>query len=82
MIGFSGLQLDVLKLYRNLLRAARKKDTRLVRIVSDEFRNRANSISKHDFMTIEHNLRYGYKQIKLIEMPSFSAASIIDRNKA
>ena len=76
----SGLQTDVLTLYRNLLKAARLKEVpgskTLREFVRFKFRERALSIGRNDFQTIEHELRYGYKQIKLIKMPGFSAASI------
>ena len=103
----SGLQRDVLKLCRDLHRAARKKDpdnshnfTAFGEIsfwlsdfsciydqfdlafiikpsaVMKEFRIKAASVSRTDFKTIEHLLRYGYKQKKLIEMPGFRSGSV------
>lgn len=41
-----------------------------------EFRIKAASVTKTDFKTIEHLLRYGYKQKKLIEMPGFRTGSV------
>ncbi len=78
----SGLQTDVLVLYRNLLRTARKKrdpSGELYQIVREKFRERATSINKYEFQVIEHELRYGYKMSKLIAMPGFSTASMIKR---
>lgn len=69
----SGLQLDVLHLYRELLRAARQKGgPNTMRFVREEFRSKAQSVSKTDFKGIEHWLRYGVKQKKLFQMPGFS----------
>jgi Complex 1 protein (LYR family) len=76
----SGLQKDVLKLYRDLHRAARKKDplnvNNFTSVVMQEFRVKAASVTKTDFKTIEHLLRYGYKQKKLIEMPGFRTGGV------
>jgi hypothetical protein len=43
--------------------------------VLKEFRVKSDSVTKTDFKTIEHLLRYGYKQKKLIEMPGFRSGS-------
>lgn len=37
--------------------------------VKEEFRNKAKLVKKNDFRTIEHKIRHGYKQIKLLQMP-------------
>jgi hypothetical protein len=47
--------------------------------VRDKFREEAASIGKTDYTLIEHKIRYGYKQKKLIEMPGFNAASVITK---
>lgn len=44
--------------------------------VKYEFREKASSINKTDFKAIEHLLRYGYKQKKLLEMPGFKTANV------
>lgn len=48
--------------------------------VRSEFREKALSVPKTDFRMIEHLIRYGYKQKKLIDMPGFKAASTTVRN--
>ena len=67
----SGLQLDVLSLYRRLLRAATAKDpgraNGLHAVVRLQFREKALSLARNDFQQIEHWLRHGHKQIKLLE---------------
>ena len=75
---FSGLQLDVLKLYRELMRSAKNKDPTgaLGSVVSQKFRENASSVRKTEFKVIEHRLRWGYKQKKMLEMPSVSVASL------
>mmetsp|Transcript_11021 Transcript_11021/g.10649 ORF Transcript_11021/g.10649 Transcript_11021/m.10649 type:complete len:89 (-) Transcript_11021:211-477(-) len=74
-VRHSGLQNDILKLCRDLYRAARKKDPQnskaFTAFVLREFRIKASSVTKTDFKTIEHLLRFGYKQVKLIQMPGF-----------
>ena len=78
----SGLQTDVLTLYRTLLRTARSKDVEgngLTNFVKQKFRERSSNINRNEFQVIEHELRYGYKQIKLMKMPGFSAAGFSNR---
>jgi hypothetical protein len=105
----SGLQKDVLSLYRALLKSAFAKSateeswsnrmreplfllgkfrqllycimfhswSTISCAVKKEFRDRALSVPRNDFRTIEQLLRYGYKQKKLIDMPGFKAASTV-----
>uniref|UniRef100_A0A7S1ZYE5 Uncharacterized protein n=1 Tax=Trieres chinensis TaxID=1514140 RepID=A0A7S1ZYE5_TRICV len=98
----SGLQRQVLALYRSVLREAARKDRSaasnrndggeyfLVLLSTDkcpssppgdatttsyarsEFRKKAASIPRNDFRTIEHMIRWGQKQIKLLRMPGVS----------
>jgi len=66
----SGLQYDVISLYRKLLRKAKLKDVNndnnfknhnsLYNFVVKKFKENAYSIEKNDFMKIEHMLRYIY----------------------
>ena len=75
----SGLQKDVIHLFRALLRTARLKDDssrKLQLFVAQRFREESKSVGKYDFKLIEHQLRWGYKQKKLMESPGFSSASV------
>jgi hypothetical protein len=40
-----------------------------------EFRLQASKTPKNDFRTIEHKVRYGYKQVKLLKMPGVKVVS-------
>eukprot|EP01039_Chlorochromonas_danica_P004032 gene4030-4410_t len=73
----SGLQYDVLALYRSLLRAAVKKSSMnspFYLFVRSEFREKAATVSRLDFVRVEHMIRQGKKQLHLIQMPGFSGA--------
>lgn len=48
--------------------------TYLCYLVRSEFREEAKSVDRNDFRTIEHMLRHGYKQKKLLEMPGFTGS--------
>ena len=50
-------------------------EKRFVRFVSLEFRSQAKLVEKKDFKGIEHALRHGHKQLKLINMPGFDTAA-------
>lgn len=89
MSARSGIQREVLTLYRTLLRESIKKDraggndttiaTRARELLfadhtvtsnaRNEFRKQASRVGRKDFRTIEHRIRHGYKQIKLLQMP-------------
>ncbi|VEU33775.1 unnamed protein product [Pseudo-nitzschia multistriata] len=91
VVAKSGIQKEVLALYRTLLREATKKDRMVAGKSSrrpasftdllfandssstaharDEFRKQASRLRRNDFRTIEHKIRHGYKQIKLLQMP-------------
>lgn len=77
----SGLQQDVLSLYRVLLRTARARDPQqdkgLQRLVMQQFRDKALGISRNDYQQIEHWLRYGHKQKKLLERPGFTTLGVL-----
>lgn len=69
----SGLQKDVLSLYKKILREAEKKTNAVETkdYCRVEFRKKARSLQKTDYRTIEHNIRSGEKFIKLMKMPGF-----------
>ena len=72
----SGLQKDIVSLYRQLLRCAKQKnDKGLFKFVAVEFRQKSKQVGKYDFKAIEHNLRYGNKQLSMMRMPGFMTAS-------
>ena len=81
----SGLQKEVLSLYRTVIREAARKDylnlggKRLVEFWNDpttsssyaqsEFRRQCKTVQRNDFRTIEYKVRNGYKQVQLLQMP-------------
>ncbi|OXV12012.1 hypothetical protein Egran_00225 [Elaphomyces granulatus] len=71
-MGLSGLQREVLSLYRKCLREVRKKPTNAKvnfrEHTRSEFRKYLN-VNKKDFATIEYLLRRGYKQLELYSSP-------------
>ena len=66
----SGLQKDVLSLYRRLLRTASVSGTH--EHVSEEFRKQASRLRRNEFQKIEYGLRKGEKQLKLLKMSGVS----------
>lgn len=71
----SGLQHQVLSLYRKTLKAARKKDIEYkcndsCEFVRDSFRFNATDVCRTDFRTIEFLMRQGEKKLKLLSNPS------------
>ncbi|XP_077251712.1 LYR family of Fe/S cluster biogenesis protein [Tasmannia lanceolata] len=79
MTKLSGMQKQVLALYRGFLRAARSKAPedrrRIESIVSAEFRRNSKSIDKKNFIYIEYLLRRGNKQIDQIKDPDTQGIS-------
>lgn len=73
MAKLSGLQREVLSLYRRCLRAALKKpeETRhnFIEFAREEFKKNAD-LDKKDFAAIEHLLRRGRRQLEIYESPS------------
>ncbi|CAN0400059.1 unnamed protein product, partial [Phaeothamnion confervicola] len=76
----SGLQHEVRSLYRKVLRAAKDKERAdavgaagTVQFARERFRETANSVRRSDFRLIEHLLRYGHKQLRLLSMPGVRA---------
>ncbi|CAM9809240.1 unnamed protein product [Discosporangium mesarthrocarpum] len=78
MTRVSGMQKEVLSLYRKVIRAAKAKEQEggrgTVDFARSSFREQAYSVSRSDFQTIEHMLRYGHKKLKLLSMPGVQAA--------
>ncbi len=79
MVRYSGLQKDVFKLYRELIRCAKSKDSSgaLLSTVRTQFRVKAYDIQRNDFKLIEHSLRWGYKQKTMMEMPGFKGVAVV-----
>ncbi|EJF63422.1 hypothetical protein DICSQDRAFT_55520 [Dichomitus squalens LYAD-421 SS1] len=69
----SGLQKDVLSLYRRALRMANSKplaaQPKFRLFVRYTFKTEAASISPRDIATIEHRLRRGRRQLEMYEDP-------------
>ncbi|KAJ0393962.1 hypothetical protein P43SY_003759 [Pythium insidiosum] len=93
MARHSGLQLQVLTLFRSALRIAKRKDDALAleqglksaayrhgpsyRFVRERFREDALSVSRSNFAMIEHLLRKGQRDLKMLErMKSASFANV------
>ncbi|KAL7546802.1 hypothetical protein ACHAWF_010138 [Thalassiosira exigua] len=87
----SGLQKDVLALYRSILREAIRKDrtaaphrrpvhqllssSSSASFARDRFRQEASSVRRSDFKTIEYKIRKGKKQLQLLKMPGVDLVS-------
>ncbi|KAH1032185.1 hypothetical protein J1N35_044359 [Gossypium stocksii] len=69
----SGMQRQVLSLYRGFLRAARLKPTedrrQIESIVSAEFRRNSKQVDRKNFLYIEYLLRRGKKQLDQLKSP-------------
>ncbi|EGD96780.1 hypothetical protein TESG_04210 [Trichophyton tonsurans CBS 112818] len=72
-IRFSGLQREVLSLYRQCFREIRKKPINsqgnFKQLARDEFRKN-QAISKKDFAAIEFLLRKGHRQVEMYSSPA------------
>ncbi|KAJ7600710.1 hypothetical protein C8J56DRAFT_847282 [Mycena floridula] len=70
----SGLQQEVLNLYRRALRMAQRKPqstrAKFDLLVRYTFRQRASSVSARDVSAIEHLMRTGKRKIEMYEDPS------------
>ena len=73
----SGLQKDVLSLYRSLLRTSTSVQSR--QSVRSEFRRHSDSVGRSDFMRIEYLLRKGWKRVKLVEMEGVRGVNGVTR---
>ncbi|CAA0837686.1 LYR family of Fe/S cluster biogenesis protein [Striga hermonthica] len=69
----SGMQKQVLALYRGFLRAARAKSpeerTKIESIVSAEFRHNSTQVDRKNFLYIEYLVRRGKKQLDQLKSP-------------
>jgi succinate dehydrogenase assembly factor 1 len=78
----SGIQKQVLSLYREFLRVARSKsgeDRRQIEsIVSAEFHRNSNKIDRKNFIYIEYLLRRGKKQLEQLKSPDIVGLSSLD----
>ncbi|XP_038999431.1 succinate dehydrogenase assembly factor 1, mitochondrial-like [Hibiscus syriacus] len=78
----SGMQKQVLSLYRGFLRAARSKpaeDRRQIEsIVSAEFRRNSNQVDRKNFLYIEYLLRRGNKQLDQLKSPDTIGLSSVN----
>jgi site-specific recombinase len=66
----SGVQREVLSLYKELLVVARRKDSHTVDLVREKFRAEAASVTRFEFQKIEHLIRKGRKYVKLLSADS------------
>ncbi|KAJ0989534.1 hypothetical protein J5N97_007890 [Dioscorea zingiberensis] len=75
----SGMQKQVLGLYRNFLRAARKKPpeecSRIKSIISAEFHENARNVDRKNFLYIEYLIRRGKKQLEQLNNPGIVGLS-------
>ncbi|KAK7265546.1 hypothetical protein RJT34_33166 [Clitoria ternatea] len=75
----SGMQKQVLSLYRGFLRAARSKSEperrNIEGVVSQEFRRNSNQIDRKNFLYIEYLLRRGKKQLEQLNHPGTTGLS-------
>ncbi|WCJ21959.1 Succinate dehydrogenase assembly factor 1 mitochondrial [Euphorbia peplus] len=80
----SGMQKQVLGLYRSFLRAARMKpaeDRRQIEsVVSEEFRRNSKEVDRKNFIYIEYLLRRGFKQLDLLKSSATVGLSSFNLN--
>ncbi|XP_062098681.1 succinate dehydrogenase assembly factor 1, mitochondrial [Humulus lupulus] len=78
----SGMQKQVLSLYREFLRAARSKSAedrcKIESIVSTEFHNNAKQVDRKNYIYIEYLLRRGKKQLDQLKSPATVGLSSFD----
>ncbi|RLN59122.1 hypothetical protein BBJ29_004150 [Phytophthora kernoviae] len=67
MKAHSGLQRQVLTLYKKTLQAAKRKDADTLIYVRDRFREDAATVDRKDFVVIEYMLRKGERDLKMLE---------------
>ncbi|XP_073002942.1 succinate dehydrogenase assembly factor 1, mitochondrial [Typha latifolia] len=82
----SGMQRQVLGLYRGFLRAARQKAPeerrRVESVVSTEFRQNAKNVDRKNFLYIEYLLRRGQRQLEQLKNPGTTGLSTLNATSA
>ncbi|KAG4055735.1 hypothetical protein PC123_g9176 [Phytophthora cactorum] len=63
----SGLQLQVLALYKKALQAAKRKDQDTLRYVRERFREDVATVDRRDFVVVEYMLRKGERDLKMLD---------------
>jgi succinate dehydrogenase assembly factor 1 len=78
--GLSGLQREVLSLYRDCLRAAKKKGpaSGFEAMVKTEFRHYATEVPRSSFKRIESLIRTGKKRLEMMSSPHVSSISRVN----
>ncbi|KAH0976608.1 hypothetical protein GBA52_026327 [Prunus armeniaca] len=78
----SGMQKQVLSLYRGFLRAARAKCAedrqQIESLVSSEFRRNAKEVDRKNFLYIEYLLRRAKKQLDQLRRPDVVGLSALN----
>ncbi|KAK9928142.1 hypothetical protein M0R45_025291 [Rubus argutus] len=78
----SGMQRQVLSLYRGFLRAARLKSAddrqKIESLISNEFRCNAKNVDRKNFLYIEYLLRHGKKQLDQLRSPDTVGLSALN----
>jgi succinate dehydrogenase assembly factor 1 len=81
----SGIQKQVLALYRGFLRTARLKAPeerrRIESVVSAEFRDNARNVDRRNFVYIEYLLRRGKKQLEQLKNPDITGLATLEVTK-
>lgn len=82
----SGLQREVLQLYKSMLLVAKQKDSfqgtnSMVSLVRHQFRQEASAVDRKNFLLIEHLVRKGQKQLKQMQQDNVRIAHRIQLPK-
>ena len=77
----TGLQREVLSLYRVVLRAAREKEAAghpgVLAAARAQFRKEADSVGKRNYQKIEYMMRRGQKHVKMLADPQVKNVSVL-----
>ncbi|KDQ06785.1 hypothetical protein BOTBODRAFT_140732 [Botryobasidium botryosum FD-172 SS1] len=81
-VRHSGLQRQVLALYRRTLRMVRTKPTaarpKFLLFARYHFRERGGAVSPRNITAVEYMVRQGMKQVEMFENPSIKDCSVTD----